>query len=142
MKILGEKKNGLVWIYFLLIPIALLMVLSGIKLIKVISGFMFLIMGISFLIIGIYMIVDITKYPQNIIVYKEIDNTLILNNRIIVPISNILDVSFRNARSKSIMWKYGNVIIKTNQETYKCKYVKDCERTAKILMKLMYQNEL
>ena len=142
MKILGEKKNGIYWSYILVILMALLMLFFGIKQEKVINGFIFMIMGIVFFIIGIYFIVDITRYPQNIIVYNEIENTIILNNKVVISISTIKDVTFRNARSKSIVWKWGNVIIKTNGETYKCKYVKDCENVAKTLMKIMYNNEL
>ncbi len=142
MKILGEKKTSIAWSYIIVILMAALILFIGIEQVKVINGFIFVTMGIVFFIIGIYFIVDITRYPQNIIVYKEIDNTIILNNKVVISISTIKDVTFRNARSKSIVWKWGNVIIKTSGETYKCKYVKDCENVAKTIMKLMYKNEL
>ena len=142
MKLLGEKKKGIEYLYFLLLLLSVFLILIGIKQNKVISGFIFIIMGIVFIIWGIYLIVDILKCPKNIIVYKEIDNSLILNNRVIVSVSAIDDVSFINARSKSIVWKWGTVIIKYKGQIYKCKYVKDCEKVAKALMKLMYKNEL
>lgn len=142
MKVLGEKKKGIAYVYLLLLAIAGLLIFLGVKEIKVITGFIFLVAGIIFIIVGMYMIIDIIRYPQNIIVYKEIDNTLILNNRVIVSVEFITDVSFINARSKSITWKWGVVVIRTTGATYKCKYVKDCEKVAKTLMKLMYKKEL
>lgn len=142
MKLLGEKKKGIEYLYFLLLILSVFLILIGIKQNKEISGFIFIIMGIVFILLGIYLIVDILKCPKNIIVYKEIDNSLILNNRVIVSVSAIDDVSFINARSKSIVWKWGTVIVKYKGQIYKCKYVKDCEKVAKTLMKLMYKNEL
>ncbi len=142
MKVLGEKKKGIAYVYLLLLAIAGLLIFLGVKEIKVITGFIFLAAGIIFIIVGLYMIIDIIRYPKNIIVYKESDNTLILNNRVIVSVEFITDVSFINARSKSIAWKWGMIIIRTAGATYKCKYVKDCEKVAKTLMKLMYKKEL
>ena len=142
MKLIGEKKKGLVYIYSILIFLAILMTFIGIKQVKQLTGLVFIIAGIVLFITGIYIIIDITKYSNNIIVYKEIDNTLILNNRIIISISSIDDVSYVNARSKSIVWKWGMIVIKAKGNVFKCKYVKDCEKVAKTIFKLMYQKEL
>ena len=73
--------------------------------------------------------------------FKELkinNETIIIMKKIVLPINNIFDVSYKRASPKAHQYKCGTIIINKN---IKCKYVKNCEEVSKQLTYLMYMNK-
>lgn len=136
MKVLATRKKGLTGVYFLTIFIGLIVLVCGIFAKKSSNdGIPLFIVSAVIIISAICMLVDIYKTPENIIIYDSDSSILyVLGNKIYLR--DIQNVEYKNARARHISYKFGTVIITTNGNRIKCKYVTDCENVAKEIYKL------
>ena len=133
---IAEKKKGLAWIYIISVILGLGLIIVPIFLIQVDynpKAFLNIIMGIIVLILGIYMLYGIASTPNKVITYNTLTGILFINQKKKILITNVEHISYKKARSKSIEYKWGTVII---NKTITCKFVKDCEEVANNIMKL------
>ena len=84
-------------------------------------------------------IISIQYYmqPKDIISIGT-NNNLYLPRGVEINLRNINDVSYRRASARFIQYRWGTVIIYTNDKTYRCRYVADCEDAALQLKTALY----
>lgn len=99
-----------------------------------------LFMGLLLFVVTLIIVIDYTKSPKTPIMVNK-DNEIVLPRGILIKPEEITDVSYRRASGKGIQYRWGTVIITTNNHVYKYKYLKDCEEVSKVLTKLMYESK-
>ena len=90
----------------------------------------------------VYLIIIATK-PNNLIsIDANEENLYLYNEKIVIPVEDIKDVSYRQARIRVVRYlSWGKVIIKTNEKKIVVNYVEDCEEVTKYLLKIIYKNQ-
>ncbi len=104
------------------------------------ESFLLIILGIFMAALAGYTIVRYLRTPHTII---TVDNKGILHlpKDVTLDPKDIIDVSYRCARGKSITYKWGEVIIITHLESFKFDYVDGCEDVSKELTRMMYESK-
>ncbi len=135
MKIIGQRKKGLTVLYGFVLFFSLILCAIGIAY----SDMLFpAIMGLLIAGVAVVLLIGIYKTPE-IAIALEGEDTLHLPGGVTVKTAELTDISYRNARSKGVRYKWGKVIIKTYSGTYTVNYLADCEDVAKELTRLMYE---
>ena len=102
-----------------------------------------LLVGVVGFVVCIVVIIIIAITPEELIsVDAREENVYLYNEKIVIPVEDIKDVSYRQARIRVVRYlSWGRVIIKTNEKKIVVNYVEDCEEVAKYLLKILYKNE-
>ncbi|MBQ8432442.1 MAG: hypothetical protein IJX28_06120 [Clostridia bacterium] len=136
MEIIARKKFGIGGLYLLYALLGALLLwgsTENTKLSKAIA-----ITGILVLLACAGVMIDFFRLPH-VLIAKDADGILHLPKNARVLPTEISDVSYRRASAKGIQYQWGSVTITTYAETYKLRYVEDCEAVAKELTRLMYE---
>lgn len=92
-------------------------------------------------VVCIVVIIIIAITPEELIsVDVREENVYLYNERIVIPVKDIKDVSYRSARARYYNYSWGRIIIKTTKRRYEVNSVEDCEEVAKYLLKIIYKN--
>lgn len=75
--------------------------------------------------------------PNEIIALTD-GNQLLLPKGVTIPLESLIDVSYKRASAKGTQEKWGKIVLKTRDHTYKFDFVADCETVAKHLTKQMH----
>ncbi len=146
MRTIGYKKKGLLGLYIFTTIISVVVILMGISMFAsytrkipavILPVLLLLVMGVVILIISLRIVNTYKKTPDECIRIINEEEVEIVNN-VTLNIKEITDISYRRASAKGIQYKWGDIIIKTKDNTYKVRYVSECEEVSKELTKLMY----
>ena len=84
-----------------------------------------------------YRAVTYITLPNILITYE--DNSIILPKNQVIPLKDILDVSYVRAHSRNGQYRYGTVTVETHLERFTVRLVSECEEVSKELTHLMYE---
>lgn len=133
--VIAKKKEGILLLYFFVAFAGLFLIAIGIA-----ESVLLIILGIFMAAIAGYTIVRYLRTPHTII---TVDNKGILHlpKDVTLDPKDIIDVSYRRARGKSVTYEWGEVIIITHLESFRFDYVADCEDVSKELTRMMYESK-
>lgn len=136
MKVIAKRKEGLDWLYAILgLICAILFVLCLLETNEPFPALLLLIVSVF----GIYTFISHKNMPKDIVSVDEATGQIYLHpDDFTVFASNLVDVSYDKARSRSIQYKWGILIIETGIEKFEYQYVADVENVAKELTRIMY----
>ncbi len=139
MMVVAKKKEGLLLAYGVMFFVGLLMIGIGFARFEVVNVLL-MIMGAITCVLACRIVFKYVRTPEEII---TVDNKGILHlpKDIVLDPKDIIDVSYRRARGKSITYDWGEVIIITHIESFKFDYVDDCEEVSKELTRMMYESK-
>jgi len=129
MKLIGKKKENIVWSYLLGMTLGIVIIICGIMAnIKEEAPLILMILGIIVFIVCLIYFIDVLKTPNEIIYYDADNKRILINDKKeIIYLRNIKNIRYKQARSKFNNYKFGNIYIDANDQLYKCKYVQNCE---------------
>ena len=130
MRVIAERKNALLFLYIFCLIVGIISFLLGLFFNYKGNGLEMIMPGIVLIGISLYFVIRIATTPKEIIVYDKDNKTIIIMKKIVLPINNIFDVSYKRASPKAHQYKWGTIII---NKSIKCKYVKNCEEVSKQL---------
>ena len=136
MEIIANKKAAILPLYIFVAVLGLVFLCTGIAM----AMLYFIGVGALIFILGVAITVDFCRFPAVVITLEQ-SGVLHLPKNTTVNISEITDVSYRNATARGIQYKWGTVIITTHSDTYKLRYIENCERVSKRLTELMYESK-
>lgn len=97
--------------------------------------------GVVGFVFCIVVVIIIAITPEELIsVDVREENVYLYNERIVIPVEDIKDVSYRRTRARYRNYSWGRIIIKTTKRRYEVNSVEDCEEVAKYLLKIIYKN--
>ena len=136
MKVIAKRKEGLDWLYAIVgIICAILFVLCLKTTNEPFPALLLLVVSIF----SIYTFISYKNMPKDIISVDEMTGQIYLHpDDITVFASNLVDISYDKARSRSIQYRWGTLILETGIEKFEYKYVADVENVAKELTRIMY----
>lgn len=76
------------------------------------------------------------KVPMKPIIQKSYEEIYLPGYKKSVFMSEITDISCKRARARGGYFNWGTILISTKEETYKLRFMADCENTATILHRL------
>lgn len=145
MKTIGYRKEGVSVLYILTLIIGIAFFIGGIFLVSlnnkdglfeiILVGF---ISGLVMIGISIYELASFYSTDERVICVNE-DKISVNGNKFLIK--DIIDVSYKEARSRYATYKYGKIIIRTKDITYCAKNVANCEMVSKTITKLMYEKK-
>lgn len=100
-----------------------------------------LLVGAVGFVVCIVVIIIIAITPEELIsVDAREENVYLYNEKIVIPVEDIKDVSYRSARARHRNYSWGRIIIKTTKRRYEVTLVEDCEEVTKYLLKIIYKD--
>ncbi len=136
MEIIAEKKGSVGGLYLLCALFAALMLWGSTEKTRLSTGMA--ITGTLVLLLCIGVLIDFFRYPS-VLITRDATGLLHLPKNATVSPSEISDVSYRRASAKGFQYSWGTVTVTTYAETYKLRYVGDCEKVAKELLRMTYE---
>lgn len=149
MEILAEKKRKVAWMYVLLIVLGVLVIaMAAIMLVISLSfigttGRIFIIpavlitgLGVASIVIGIVTLVRIERTPDRITLNG---NQVDLGNGLIVNISQITRVDYREARSLYTTYRWGILTVYLENQKINYYYMADVQYARDRMMQLIWQ---
>lgn len=150
MKTIGYRKEGISSLYILTLILGIALFVGGIIFfckcladmsnVQVFIGSIILGLILGPVIIGISIYEMVTFYSTNEHVICADEEQISVNGSKFL-IKDIIDVSYKEARSRYATYKYGKITIKTKDKTYYAKNVADCEIVSKKITKLVYEKK-
>lgn len=139
MTVIAKKEEGLLLGYVFSLFAGLMCVAIGFTRFKAVNIFV-IIIGIF---LGIISCISVVKYLRvpNEIISADNKGMLYFPKEVTLNTKDIIDVSYRCARGKSVTYDWGEVIIITHIESFKFDYVADCESVSKELTRMMYESK-
>ena len=147
MKTIGYRKDGIGFLYIVTFFIGILSFIVGILYCvhhnnfngRTIIDLLFCIIGGSVMtIVSLFELKCFFSTKPNAICA---DNEQMSVNGDKFSITDIVDVSYKRAKSRYCRYNYGEVIIYTRYNTYHVKNIADCEYVSKRITKLMYEKK-
>ena len=83
--------------------------------------------------------------PSAMVMLSDDENTLILPKGVEMPVSDLLDVSYKEDRGRGdikIPWSTGRIQLLTRRGVYKFSYVHDCAAAADKLKHIIYKERV
>ena len=140
-KPIGYRKNGIGYVYIFILILGIALFVGGILLVvcdAVYESLMFFLCSI--LAVG-YSIVEMKEfYSTKPYVITANEEKMKVNDSVFA-IKDIVDVSYKNARSRHCIYKYGTITIKTVDYCYTAQFVAECEMVSKKITQLMYEKK-
>ncbi len=134
MKIIAYRKNGIGILYMFSLLIGIAFIAYGSS---SVNGIVMVAIGLAVCAISLYILIDFFRTPYAVIQMTD-EGQLVLPKKTEIQLDEITKISFRRARAKGLRYRWGSVMISTYSETYKVKYVADCEKVAKDLHGLIF----
>lgn len=145
MKVIGTRKKRTPFRWIISMIFGIILIIAGIIYMSKSDGFaaMYIVLGLGCLLWPICSLILYCSTPVNAIVLLN-ENEILIDNKIKISISNIVDVSYVKATFRWYQYKWGTVIIKANGEAHRIAYVANCESVQKELTALVYakKNEI
>lgn len=137
--VIAKKEEGLLLGYVFSLFAGLMCVCIGVTRFKAVNIFV-IIVGVF---LGVISCISIFKYLRvpNEIITADNKGTLYFPKEVTLDTKDIIDVSYRRARGKSVTYDWGEVIILTHTESFRFDYVADCESVSKELTRMMYESK-
>lgn len=134
MKTLAKKSVGVGALYAVCLIIGIAFCISSFSIIYM------LFFGIPLVAVSLYIVIEYFLTPMEPIKLNN-ENELVLPKGVIIPLSDINDVSYRRASARGIQYKWGTVKIISLKGTFKFRYLENCEEVCKEITKLMYESK-
>ncbi|MBR2461102.1 MAG: hypothetical protein IKB34_07740 [Clostridia bacterium] len=131
MKTLAHKKISVGIMYILLAILGAFFIAVSVTYKNIQFGMMGTILAAVCTVLSIQFLL----LPSDVIVLSG-DNTLILPKGIAVPLSSVVEVSYKCARGKGIRYRWGTVILSTYLGRFKLGFVADCSDVAEEICRL------
>ena len=151
MKTIGYRKEGLAILYIFILILGIGLFIGGCIYFctclvdisnnvqgiigSVIFGF---VLGPVFTIMSIYEVGTYYSTNEHAICANE-EQMSVNGDKFLIK--DIVDVSYKQARSRYTTYKYGNITIRTKSKTYYVRNIADCEVVSKEITKLMYEKK-
>lgn len=142
MRTLGYRKKGINILYSMTALSGILVIfLGGILGIENNGHRYFMCLaGLLSFGVSLWILVGYYSTPKETIILLNEDEIQI-GKEVRISIHSIVDVSYRRTSARGVQYRWGDVIISTNNSRYKVKYLADCEKVSKEITALMYKKK-
>ncbi len=140
MRTIGFKKLGLSFTYLFILVAGAFFTYYGFNH----ENKIYILVGFIGIYLIIYSLIVLFRYiftPYKLVTIDE-NNHVVLPKGVTISPKDVVDVSYNRAHARYGLYKYGEIVIKTTTQSYKVRYVAECEKVAKQLTQLMYTNKL
>lgn len=140
-KTIGYRKNGIGIVYLFALILGIVLAVSGIFLATNDSLFECIMFILGGILVGVFSIIEMIEFystKSNVISISD-ENIKVNDN--VFAIKDIIDVSYKKARSRYCTYNYGTITIITVNNRYTAQFVADCEIVSKKITKLMYEKK-
>ncbi len=102
------------------------------------DGMLMLFIIMIFLAVEAWVLYHYFKTPKDAIILNYNKSISLPGLDVTIPMIEVTDISYIRATARGISYKWGKVVIKTNERKYVVNYLEECEEVCKNLTREMY----
>lgn len=134
------KKSKPVGVMYVAVEVFFLIIVGGlVTQVEASEVVMVLLIGAIFLGLDGVILFLYVRTPSDAIILNYDKSITLPGYDVTLSMTEVKDISYVRARAKGIRYKWGKVIIATNDRKYVVRYLSECEKVAKTLMESWYE---